>query len=302
MKRKILLLVLYCLTTFSFAQNEENEESSLALANKYYDSENYESAKDYFIKTISEGIYNGTIFYRLGYCFETIGNNESLMKKCYESSYYCFKKDSETDNSYYEKAEKKIKQYELNSESTEAALKKTVAILVPSRILEFAKKFWYILLAIGILIYIAAYKLSENTNCVIVYGWKDFIIIALGVFFLFFIRDDILQKDYTMLFLPMTFFSISALFSLIGNIRGNARDGFLKILPFTLASLITKLVLLVVVPIIIICGLLAATSGEKDKRYKDGTKNNQRTANIALFSVIAGFLFEPLIKTKKDFY
>lgn len=105
-----------------------------------------------------------------------------------------------------------------------------------------------------------------------------------------------------MLFLPMTFFSISALFSLIGNIRGNARDGFLKILPFTLASLITKLVLLVVVPIIIICGLLAATSGEKDKRYKDGTKNNQRTANIALFSVIAGFLFEPLIKTKKDFY
>ena len=300
MKRKVLLLLLCCLSIFCFAQNENTEESLLVLANKYYDSENYESAKDCYIKTISEGTYNGTIFYRLGYCLESIGDNESLMKKCYEASYYCFNKDSETDNSYYEKAGKKLKQYGLNNEITESDLQNTIAIIVPSKLLEFAKHFWFIFLAVGIIIYIVAYKLSENTSCVIVYGWKDFIIIALGVFFLFITKDDILQKDYTMLFIPMVFFAISALFSIIGNIRGSASDGFLKDLLFTLASLITKFVLLVVVPIIIFCGLLAATSGEKDKRYKDGTKNNARTANIALFSAIAAFLFEPLIKTKRD--
>ena len=57
-----------------------------------------------------------------------------------------------------------------------------------------------------------------------------------------------------------------------------------------------------VIPLIIFFGLLAATSGKEDKRYKDGTKNNARTANIGLFSAIAAFLFMPLMKTKKDFY
>ena len=75
-----------------------------------------------------------------------------------------------------------------------------------------------------------------------------------------------------------------------------------NVILYTLVSIITKVVLLVVIPLIIFFGLLAATSGEKDKRYKDGTKNNARTANIGLFSAIAAFLFMPLMKTKKDFY
>ena len=303
--KKILLILFVMISAFSaFAENNDMElepaKSTLDLANEYYDLGKYENAKNCYIKTITDGTYNGTIFYRLGYCLESMGDNESLMKKCYEASYYCFNKDSETDNSYYEKAGKKLKQYGLNNEIAESDLQNTISTIVPSKLLEFAKHFWFIFLGIGIIIYIVAYKLSENTSCVIVYGWKDFIIIALGVFFLFIIKDDILQKDYTLLFIPMVFFSISALFSIIGNIRGSASDGFLKVLFFTLASLITKIVLLVVVPIIIFCGLMAATSGKEDKRYKDGTKNNARTANLALFSAIAALLFEPLIKTKRD--
>lgn len=301
MKKTILILFFFCFCGFVFC---ETEKTSLDTANEYYDAENYESAKEYFLKTISSGTYNGTIFYRLGYSIENINNSDSLMKKCYEASYYCFKKHSDIDNPYFKKAENKIKQYGLKSDITEIDLINTISLAKPSIVSmfwDFAGRFWFILLAVGILIYIGAYKLSENTNCVIVYGWKDFIMIAIGVCLLFVFRDE-LEEDLSVVFIPMIFFSISILFSLIGNIRGSAKNGIFDVILYTLVSIITKVVLLVVIPLIIFFGLLAATSGEKDKRYKDGTKNNARTANIGLFSAIAAFLFMPLMKTKKDFY
>ena len=235
---------------------------------------------------------------------DTINNSDSLMKKCYEASYYCFKKNSDINNPYFKKAENKVKQYGLKSEITETDLNNIISMAKPSIVSmfwDFAGRFWFILLAVGILIYIGAYKLSENTNCVIVYGWKDFIMIAIGVCLLFVFRDE-LEEDLSVVFIPMIFFSISILFSLIGNIRGSAKNGIFDVILYTLVSIITKVVLLVVIPLIIFFGLLAATSGEKDKRYKDGTKNTARTANIGLFSAIAAFLFMPLMKTKKDFY
>lgn len=301
MKKSILILFFLCFCGFVFC---ETEKTSLDTANEYYDADNYENAKDYFLKTISSGTYNGTIFYRLGYCIENINNTDSLMKKCYEASYYCFKKDSDIGNPYFKKAENKVKQYGLKSDITEIDLNNIISMATPSIMSifwDFVGSFWFILLAIGILIYIGAYKLSENTNCVIVYGWKDFIVIALGVFFVFVLRDNI-GEDISTLFIPMVFFSISIIFSLIGNIRGSAKDGIFYVILYTLASIITKIILLVVIPVIIFLGLLAATSGKEDKRYKDGTKNNARTANIGLFSAIASFLFMPLMKTKKDFY
>lgn len=304
MKKIILILIFLCFCGFVFC---ETKTSSLETANKYYDAENYENAKEYFLKTISSGTYNGTIFYRLGYCIENINNTDFFMKKCYEASFYCFKEDSDIDNPYFKKAENKIEQYGLRTDITETDLNNTISMTKPSttsamlRFWDFAKRFWFILLAVGILIYIGAYKLSENTNCVIVYGWKDFIMITIGMFFIYVFRDS-LEDDLSVLFIPAIFFSISILFSLIGNIRGSAKNGVLYVILYTLASIITKIVLLVVIPVIILCGLLAATSGKKDKRYKDGTKNNERTANIGLFSAIAAFLFMPLMKTKKDFY
>ena len=228
MKKTILILFFFCFCGFAFC---ETEKTSLDTANEYYDAENYESAKEYFLKTISSGTYNGTIFYRLGYSIENINNSDSLMKKCYEASYYCFKKDSDIDNPYFKKAENKIKQYGLKSDITEIDLINTISLVKPSIVSmfwDFAGRFWFILLAVGILIYIGAYKLSENTNCVIVYGWKDFIMIAIGVCLLFVFRDE-LEEDLSVVFIPMIFFSISILFSLIGNIRGSAKNGIFDV-------------------------------------------------------------------------
>lgn len=219
MKKIILCIVMGVCFVANIFCDEQNE--NLKIANQYYDAENYENAKEYFLKTIDSGTYNGTIFYRLGYCIENINNSDSLMKKCYEASYYCFKKDSDINNPYFKKAENKVKQYGLKSEITETDLNNIISMAKPSIVSmfwDFAGRFWFILLAVGILIYIGAYKLSENTNCVIVYGWKDFIMIAIGVCLLFVFRDS-LEEDLSVLYIPMLFFSISILFSLIGNIR-----------------------------------------------------------------------------------
>ena len=229
MKKTILILFFFCFCGFAFC---ETEKTSLDTANEYYDSEKYENAKEYFLKTISSGTYNGTIFYRLGYCIENINNSDSLMKKCYEASYYCFKKDSDINNPYFKKAENKVKQYGLKSEITETDLNNIISMAKPSIVSmfwDFAGRFWFILLAVGILIYIGAYKLSENTNCVIVYGWKDFIMIAIGMCLLFVFRDS-LEEDLSVLYIPMLFFSISILFSLIGNIRGSAKNGIFNVI------------------------------------------------------------------------
>lgn len=272
MKKIILCIVMGVCFVANIFCDEQNE--ILKIANQYYDAENYENAKEYFLKTIDSGTYNGTIFYRLGYCIENINNSDSLMKKCYEASYYCFKKDSDIDNPYFKKTENKIKQYGLKSDITEIDLINTISLAKPSILSmfwDFAGRFWFILLAVGILIYIGAYKLSENTNCVIVYGWKDFIMIAIGVCLLFVFRDE-LEEDLSVVFIPMIFFSISILFSLIGNIRGSAKNGIFDVILYTLVSIITKVVLLVVIHLIIFFGLLAATSGKEDKRYKDGQK------------------------------
>ena len=57
------------------------------------------------------------------------------------------------------------------------------------------------------------------------------------------VRDE-LEEDFSVVFIPMIFFSISILFSLIGNIRGSAKNGIFDVILYTLVSIITKVVLL----------------------------------------------------------
>lgn len=303
MKRKLLILLLLSLSFVAFSETKdmelESENATLNLATEYYDSGDYANAKKNYIKTIMKGSYNGTIFYRLGYCLESLQENNSLMKKCYEASYYCFYNDSENDNPYFQKSKSKISQFNLNNNISETDLKKTIFGIAFDNFWNILQKNWFIFLIVGIIIYIGAYKLAKNTKCVILYGWKDVIMIGIGVFFFVCLQEAILD-DPAGIIIPMIFFFISALFSLLGNIRGSGYDGIVYVVLYTLASLIAKTVLLVVIPLFAISWLFAATSGEKDGRYKDGTKNNAKTANIAFVSAMLTLLFKPLIKSKKD--
>lgn len=309
--KKNLFVLLFCISLFfTFG---ETENSTLKLANKYYDSDDYENSQDFFIKTILGGYYDGTVFYRLGYSLENTNDNDYIMKKCYEASYYCFTIASEFDNPYFIKAQNKVNQFDLTTSISETELEQTISMLktfesntetteteldqrfidiIISKIEPYAERFWYIFLIIGVLIYFVAYKLSKETDCVIVYGWKDIVVIALGML--------CLGCEKELFFIPLLFFSVSIVFSIVGNIQGNSTNGFLSVILFTLVSLITKIILLIVIPIIIVCGILANSSGKTDRRYKDGTKNNERTANIAFFVAIVSSFFLPLIKSKQD--
>lgn len=157
--------------------------------------------------------------------------------------------------------------------------------------------FWIIGIILVVGVYITALCLSKKTSCVIIYGWKDIIMLSIVDCVIYMALDS---KDAEMLVFAIPFFAISMLFSLVGNTRGSKIYGFPKVLLFTALSIVSKFILIVVIPLIFFGALLAAASGKKDKRYRDGTKNNERSANIALVSVLTAFLFRPLIKSKKD--
>ena len=50
----------------------------------------------------------------------------------------------------------------------------------------------------------------------------------------------------------------------------------------------------------LLIALTSVVSVKKDNRYKDGTKNNEKTARIAEVELLYGLLVLPLIKNKSD--
>ena len=50
----------------------------------------------------------------------------------------------------------------------------------------------------------------------------------------------------------------------------------------------------------LLIALTSVVSVKKDNRYKDGTKNNEKTARIAEVGLLYGLLVLPLIKNKSD--
>jgi heme/copper-type cytochrome/quinol oxidase subunit 2 len=69
---------------------------------------------------------------------------------------------------------------------------------------------------------------------------------------------------------------------------------------FAIVSVITKIILIVLVPIVLILYIGALSSGTPDKRYRDGTKGNERTQIIALVAAIAMFFVASFIKIDAD--
>lgn len=50
----------------------------------------------------------------------------------------------------------------------------------------------------------------------------------------------------------------------------------------------------------LLIALTSVVSVKKDNRYKDGKKNNEKTARIAEVGLLYGLLVLPLIKNKSD--
>ena len=148
---------------------------------------------------------------------------------------------------------------------------------------------WFIIL-LPILIYISALLLSVCTQCIIVYKWIDvmLLLITLGLGWYF---SGELKERFFIVCIP---FAISLIVSVYANL-GNSVP---KVILYSIVSILSKFILLFVVFFLIFALIYAATSGEKDGRYKDGTKDNKRTTYIELALLLISGLFVPLIKWK----
>jgi hypothetical protein len=160
-------------------------------------------------------------------------------------------------------------------------------------------------LAIAIIAYILAYSFSKKTKCIIIWGIFDLILIAISsLIFIYYLFDteNKIQNDTGVNIIY--FFMIIATFAL--SILSNLRCSGIKWPLFAAISILTKIVLLIVIPLVIVLAIICwvlVNNAKRDKRYKDGTKNNARTTNyytyVPIFTAIYTFLIVNLVKFDK---
>ena len=92
-------------------------------------------------------------------------------------------------------------------------------------------------------------------------------------------------------------FIISAILS----VRANLGYTVSKTILYIMVSFVTKVTLCIVAPAVLVLALTALPQSTKDRRYRDGTKNNQRSKNIAFITSVAFFIVFSLIKQKSRY-
>lgn len=317
MKRNKSPVIIFIL--FIFGINIISAQSNLELANHYYDNDDYPNAVEYFKKTIfNDKQYNGTILYRFSYSMEQTNYSITEYAPYYSAAAYLFENAKETNNNYYLKAitkekklglshddfsDDKIKQlFNLETQDSNSSISSNYF----DKIIQYAENniTKEILIVVGIiiiLIYIIGRIFSNKTECVIFSSFKEilllfapcFVIILLLVFII-----GAIEIDGNLAFILMIVsFVISFISAIVFSIYENL--GTRKPVLYTIISIITKLTLFIIAPIILLLSTTVMTKSKKDKRYKDGTKNNQKTKNITIaISVLSGLVFS-LIKTPK---
>lgn len=145
-----------------------------------------------------------------------------------------------------------------------------------------------------IAIYILALLLSSCTECIIVYTWKDMLLllITFGIG-LFFAHNGEFEEKFFITCIPFVL-------SVIISIYANLGQSIPKCIFYSVISILTKFMLVIIAPVLIFGLLRANISGEKDERYKDGTKGNERSKNVRIAFMLILLLIAPLIKGKKS--
>ena len=146
--------------------------------------------------------------------------------------------------------------------------------------------------AIFIATYVAAQKLSRTTDCVILYGKIDVMLIMVSYIVV------ALSGEVGYYFRLATICLLCLLF-LATSIIPNLMDGSICI-RYTLVAFVTKCIFSLISPLIITTLLIAMSSGKVDNRYRDGTRNNERTKKLWRVVSILNPLFFDLIKPEED--
>jgi hypothetical protein len=315
MKRRVVLFFL----AFCFlAGGLFGQETLLEGANAFYNEDNYANAKELYFQVLSSGKFTGETLYRYTYSTEMLNGLNSEVLDLYAASWFYLSMDGSNEQ-HLENSKNKLESnsYSLDSLTWGQAQDIVKNYIKTNRIkysplknitiaLRSSGSFGLIVFLIfSVIIYILAYTFTKKTKCIIIWSWWDLICIAVSslifIFYLFDTENNIKNDGIINI---VYFFAtiITFAFSIISNIKYS----FTKWPLYAVISILTKFVLLVVIPLIFVLAIICwylANSGKRDRRYKDGTKNNERTKNynfyVPIFTAIYSFLIINLIKFDK---
>ena len=153
------------------------------------------------------------------------------------------------------------------------------------------------LIVTAIVIYVIAWFLSMGDKCTIVYTWWDMVLLLIcgGIFWFYFFDSTESINNQILVIIFASSLIISVILSFVANIK----NPFPLNILFSVVSIITKMVLIVFVPMIAFMMLNSFSTGKDDKRYKDGTKNNEKTSIVTFVFIIFGIIVSPLVKTDR---
>ena len=300
----------FCIIFLLFFTGICFSETNLEIATRYYNKDDYENALPYYKSAVTEEQeINGTTLYRLAYTYEKTGAKKSLYSKYYSAAAYCFEKDKDTDNKYYQYAIAKekslnINHKNLNEENLADFLKEKFNlndfILEKIDLKNYSDNELVFFLIVIIVVYIIGRLFSTHSDCVIFASIEEVVLLFSPWAFLILIwlinTYAELDIEFSTFIIPITIimFIVSAVLSVKSNLGYTVG----KTILYTNVSFITKVTLCVVAPAVLLLVLSALPKSTKDRRYRDGTKNNQRTKNIAIISSVAFFIVFSLIKPK----
>lgn len=299
-----------------------NAQTNLELANKYYNEDDYSKSIDYFKKAIFEdNQYDGTIFYRYAYSMEQNKLPANEYSSFYSASAYLFETTNTTDSKYYSYAIAKEEKLGLSHKKFS---NKTIDDILAGKNIHnqdfihstidfvdrtfanaaerMTKEWGIIYCIIVIVIYIIGRCFSKKTECVILSSYKEILLLfaPFSIVILLYINAILSVKLNTeiMYFIVIVLFFISFVSAIIFSVNENLGTKH-KVLYITI-SLITKLAMFIIAPIVLLLSTAAMKNYTEDKRFKDGTKNNQKSKNIAIaISVIVGLVFSLIKKPKR---
>jgi len=164
------------------------------------------------------------------------------------------------------------------------------------------------ILIIAALIYVAALILSKATSCIVIYGWRDLLLVAAPMIIIIcvFLFNVLLGNDRgtpiaadNLLANILVILSMGASFavSIVVNLRYNALP---QSVFFAVISIIAKPIIMVVMVAFAILSLALLDSaytqshGKKDRRFKSGYRPKNRWI-MGFVLIIIGFLARFLI-------
>jgi len=157
-----------------------------------------------------------------------------------------------------------------------------------------------------VVIYITALVFSKKTKCVIIWGLKDLIVLALLAITLIVIVMITVEEQNGFMGAVILVLVIASVALLVWTILLSVFSNSANLPPanifYIALSILTKLILLAIIPVIVFLylGYNSDSGYKKDRRYRDGTRGNQKLKALAILFLVAGLIFVPLIKKDKS--